>query len=139
MFHSLVETANELHDKEKMSLRRAVKNPHPKGGALFPSKGVIDKLSALERMVMDPIHLPIDGVLDLHMFAPKDATSVVDEYLRVCIEKGIYEVRIIHGKGKGVLRRTVHAFLEKHPCVLDFGIDSGPSSWGATIVHLKYD
>jgi DNA-nicking Smr family endonuclease len=88
---------------------------------------------------MDEIHIPIDGILDLHMFAPKDATSVVDEYLRVCIEKGIYDVRIIHGKGKGVLRRTVHTFLEKHPAVLDFGIDPGPAGWGATIVRLKQE
>lgn len=88
---------------------------------------------------MDEIDLPIDGVLDLHMFAPKDATSVVDEYLRVCIEKGIYDVRIIHGKGKGVLRRTVHTLLEKHPAVLGFGIDTGPASWGATLVRLKQD
>lgn len=88
---------------------------------------------------MDQTYLPIDGILDLHAFAPKDATSVVNEYLRVCIEKGIYDVRIIHGKGKGALRRTVHTLLEKHPHVLDFGIDPGPSSWGATIVRLKQD
>jgi DNA-nicking Smr family endonuclease len=54
------------------------------------------------------IELPIDGSIDLHAFRPEDAASVVDEYLRACLEKGIYEVRIIHGKGKGVLRRTVH-------------------------------
>ena len=86
---------------------------------------------------MDETYVPIDGLLDLHMFAPKDAASVVDEYLKACMEKGIYEVRIIHGKGKGVLRRTVQALLEKHPLVLDFKLDSGPSGWGATVVHLK--
>lgn len=86
---------------------------------------------------MEEVHLPIDGVLDLHMFSPKDAASVVDEYLRACFEKGIYEVRIIHGKGKGVLRRTVHTLLEKHPLVLNFKLDAGPSSWGATLVFLK--
>jgi DNA-nicking Smr family endonuclease len=86
---------------------------------------------------MDDVHLPIDGVLDLHMFSPRDAASVVEEYLRACLEKGIYEVRIIHGKGTGVLRRTVHALLEKHPLVLDFKLDAGPSSWGATLVLLK--
>ena len=85
------------------------------------------------------IHIPIDGTLDLHMFSPKEAASVVDEYLRACIEKGIYDVKIIHGKGKGVLRRTVHALLEKHPLVLDFNLDSGPSSWGASTVRLKKD
>ena len=88
---------------------------------------------------MDTIEYPVDGVLDLHMFSPKDATSVVNEYLNVCREKGISEVRIIHGKGKGVLRETVHALLEKHPLVLDFRLDSGPSSWGATIARLKKD
>ena len=88
---------------------------------------------------MEELEYPIDGLLDLHMFAPKDAASVVEEYLRACLEKGIYEVRIIHGKGKGVLRRTVHATLEKHPHVLDFRLDSGPSGWGATIVRLSQD
>ena len=53
---------------------------------------------------LDEIEYPVDGVLDLHMFAPGDAASVVDEYLRVCVEKGVDEVRIIHGKGKGILR-----------------------------------
>ena len=85
----------------------------------------------------EPVRIPIDGVLDLHMFAPKDARSVVEEYLRACELEGIYEVRIIHGKGRGVLRRTVHALLENHPRVESYRLDSGPSSWGATTVKLK--
>ncbi len=85
----------------------------------------------------EPIELPIDGTLDLHTFAPREASSVVEEYLRACLEKEIYEVKIIHGKGRGTLRRTVHARLERHPDVLDFGLDSGPSGWGATVVRLK--
>ena len=88
-------------------------------------------------MTADEIQYPTDGVLDLHMFAPRDAASVVDEYLKACWEQGIFEVRIIHGKGKGVLRRTVHAVLEKHPLVVEHAGDSGPSSWGATIVYLR--
>ena len=83
------------------------------------------------------IVLPIDGVLDLHTFNPKEVASVVEEYISACLDKNIYDVRIIHGKGKGVLRRTVHALLENHPMVLDFKLDTGSSSWGATIVHLK--
>ncbi len=82
------------------------------------------------------IHIPIDGVLDLHTFDPKEAASLVNEYLRACIEEEVYEVRIIHGKGRGVLRRTVHAVLEKHPAVFEFKLDTGPSSWGATIVRM---
>ena len=85
----------------------------------------------------DVIEQPIDGTLDLHTFQPKEAASVVDEYLRLCREKGIVEVKVIHGKGRGVLLRTVHALLEKHPLVLDFKLDSERSGWGATIVYLK--
>jgi DNA-nicking Smr family endonuclease len=84
----------------------------------------------------DVIHIPIDGVLDLHTFDPKEVASVVNEYLRACLEEGIYEVRIIHGKGKGVLRRTVHAVLAKNPAVYEFKLDTGSSSWGATIVRM---
>ena len=86
----------------------------------------------------EPVRIPIDGVLDLHAFSPKDAASVVGEYLRACLEERIYEVKIIHGKGQGTLRRTVHSLLEKHPDVLKFNLDSGPSGWGATEVHLKF-
>jgi DNA-nicking Smr family endonuclease len=86
---------------------------------------------------MDIIEHPIDGIIDLHAFRPQDAASVVDEYLMVCFEQHIYEVKIIHGKGKGELRRTVHASLARHPLVADFTLDSGSSGWGATIVYLK--
>ena len=84
-----------------------------------------------------PVKIPVDGVLDLHAFAPEDAASVVREYLRECLAKRIYEVRIIHGKGKGILRRTVHSLLERHPHVIEFQMDTGPSGWGATLVYLK--
>lgn len=91
----------------------------------------------MEKSGPEAVHIPIDGVLDLHMFSPKEAASVVDEYILACIEKGIYEVRIIHGKGKGVLRRTVHSLLERHSHVLGFNLDTGPSGWGTTLVRLK--
>ena len=85
----------------------------------------------------EAISIPIDGILDLHAFSPKDAASVVEEYIRACLEQGIDEVRIIHGKGKGAIRRTVHSLLERHPDVVDYRLDSGPSGWGATLVRLK--
>ncbi|MEW6668713.1 MAG: Smr/MutS family protein [Thermodesulfobacteriota bacterium] len=91
----------------------------------------------LEKPDSDVMELPIDGTLDLHTFRPQDAASVAEEYLQACAEKGIFEVKIVHGKGKGTLRRTVHALLERHPLVLEFALDSGPSGWGATVVHLK--
>jgi len=83
------------------------------------------------------IEQPIDGTIDLHTFQPKEAASVVDEYLWACRKKGILEVKVIHGKGRGILLRTVHALLEKHPLVLNFKLDSEWSGWGATVVFLK--
>lgn len=84
-----------------------------------------------------PIRIPIDGVIDLHTFAPHEAADAVNEYLNMCAQKGIGEVKIIHGKGKGILRRTVESALEKHPLVTFFKKDPGPSGWGATIVYVK--
>ncbi len=91
----------------------------------------------MTQMDLDAVEIPVDGVLDLHTFAPRDVASVVEEYLWACLQKGIYEVRIIHGKGKGVLRRTVHSRLSKHPDVLRYRLDDGPSGWGSTLVWLR--
>ena len=86
----------------------------------------------------DPIELPIDGVLDLHTFRPKDVKPVVLAYLDLCRERGIREVRIIHGKGIGQLRATVHALLSNHPAVHSFALASEAyGGSGATIVHLQ--
>ncbi len=86
----------------------------------------------------EPLELPIDGMLDLHTFHPRDVKTLVPEYLSECRAKGILEVRIVHGKGTGALRETVHAVLGKLPEVESFrlaGADRG--SWGATLVVLK--
>lgn len=81
--------------------------------------------------------LEIDGTLDLHQFSPKDVKTLVPDYLLECLRKEIYEVRIIHGKGKGVLKRTVHSILERLDCVADFRLDDKViGNWGATIVWL---
>ena len=86
----------------------------------------------------EPIQLPIDGVLDLHTFQPREVKSLVLEYLAECRARGILRVRIIHGKGIGQLRETVHQLLEKHPEVASFHLASAPfGGWGATIVHLQ--
>jgi DNA-nicking Smr family endonuclease len=85
-----------------------------------------------------PVEIPIDGVLDLHTFAPAEVKSLVPEYLDECGRRGILHVRIIHGKGQGVLRRIVHAALERHPRVLRYALaDGSGGSWGATVVELK--
>ncbi len=86
----------------------------------------------------NPIELPIDGTLDLHTFHPRDVKDLVPEYLHACREKGILQVRIVHGKGTGSLRRTVHAVLDRLPEVVSYelGGDAG-GGWGATIVVLR--
>ena len=82
--------------------------------------------------------LPIDGTLDLHAFDPRDVKEVVAEYIRECRERGILDVRIVHGKGTGTLRRTVHALLSRLPEVASFSTPGTPDGgWGATFVVLK--
>ncbi len=86
----------------------------------------------------DPIVLPIEDSLDLHAFAPRDIPSVVDEYLRAAADRGFSEVRLIHGRGKGVQRAVVQEQLRNHPLVerfTDAPADRG--GWGATIAMLK--
>jgi DNA-nicking Smr family endonuclease len=85
----------------------------------------------------DPIHLPIDGTLDLHTFNPKEVPDLLNDYIDACLESGIYEIRIIHGKGKGILRDRVHSILKTHPQVANFSLDPGSSGWGATIIQLR--
>jgi DNA-nicking Smr family endonuclease len=86
----------------------------------------------------ESIEFPIDGTLDLHTFNPRDVKELLPYYLDQCRSKGIYEIRVIHGKGSGMLRETVHSILRKSPGIISFGL-AGPEAggWGATIVHLE--
>lgn len=84
-----------------------------------------------------PHELPVDGVLDLHAFRPQDLGSLIPGYIEACLEKGIYSLRIIHGKGTGSLRRSVHALLDRNPHVESYRLAGDQSSWGATMVELK--
>jgi len=86
---------------------------------------------------MAPVVVPIDGILDLHTFNPKELPSLLNEYLSACHEKGIRQVRIIHGKGKGIQKARVQSLLAKNPLVKQFRTapeDAG--GWGATLVEL---
>ena len=83
----------------------------------------------------EPFILPIDGTLDLHAFRPQDVRSVVEDYLEAARHHGIREVRVIHGRGKGIQRGIVQAVLEESPLVLEFHDDTD-AHLGATIVRL---
>ena len=85
----------------------------------------------------DPIELPIDGILDLHTFSPKDVKDLVPEYIGECLSRGLTEIRIIHGKGTGTLKGIVHGLLKKDPRVASFkDAGLGAGGWGATLVRL---
>lgn len=86
----------------------------------------------------DEVALPIEDVIDLHAFAPRDVKDVVASYLAAAQEAGFRRVRIIHGRGIGVQREAVRALLARHPDVVGFS-DAPPEAggWGATLVVLR--
>jgi dsDNA-specific endonuclease/ATPase MutS2 len=87
---------------------------------------------------VEPVPIPITGELDLHAFRPADAASVVEEYLAACRARGLTSARIVHGKGTGALRATVHALLRRSPLVESFRLgDETSGGWGATVVRIK--
>lgn len=85
-----------------------------------------------------PVRIPIEGVLDLHAFAPREVAPLVADYLEAAAREGLREVRLIHGKGRGVQRELVRRLLEAHPLVARFA-DAPPEAggWGATLVWLR--
>jgi dsDNA-specific endonuclease/ATPase MutS2 len=86
----------------------------------------------------DVVVLEIEDSIDLHTFQPRDIPSVVESYLEAAAEKGLSEVRIIHGRGKGVQRARVQQMLSHSPLVESFrDAPSARGGWGATVVHLK--
>lgn len=87
----------------------------------------------------DPtIEMPLDGTLDLHTFRPSDVAEVVPEYLAACAQRGVWHLRIVHGKGRGTLRAIVEAVLRRNPLVATFRpADETAGGWGATLVVLR--
>ncbi|HEX2100627.1 MAG TPA: Smr/MutS family protein [Candidatus Synoicihabitans sp.] len=86
----------------------------------------------------EPVELPITGELDLHTFRPSDLGELIPAYLEACRARGIHDVRIIHGKGTGTLRTTVHALLARSPWVESFRLgDETSGGWGATLARLR--
>jgi DNA-nicking Smr family endonuclease len=80
--------------------------------------------------------VPVEASLDLHPFSPRDIKSVVDEYVTAAHEAGLREVRLIHGRGKGVQRGIVQQALDRHPLVEEFW-DATETHLGATVARLR--
>lgn len=86
----------------------------------------------------EPVAIPITGELDLHTFRPNEVTRLLDDYFAECLARRIRQVRVIHGKGTGTLRETVHAHLRRSPLVISFALgDATSGGWGATRVTLR--
>jgi DNA-nicking Smr family endonuclease len=84
------------------------------------------------------VEIPIEDVLDLHTFQPKEIPQLLDDYLRACFDARIYSVRIVHGKGQGILRDLVRRVLGKMSRVASFSeAPSDAGGWGATMVELR--
>jgi DNA-nicking Smr family endonuclease len=86
----------------------------------------------------EPVEVPSDGTLDLHAFRPSEVASLLGEWMEACRTRGILEVRVVHGKGTGALRRTVESILSRSPAVASFRTaDEAAGGWGATLVVLR--
>ncbi len=87
-------------------------------------------------MPEDPVHLPVEDHLDLHAFSPREIRSVVAEYIDAAAAAGFHQVRVIHGRGRGVQRGIVQAALDRHPRVVEFW-DDPDAHLGATIARIE--
>ena len=91
-----------------------------------------------QSMTMEPVQFPINDILDLHTFLPREVPDLLDDYFEACVAKGVLSVRVIHGKGQGILRARVLKHLNRHPLVRT--IKAAPpeaGGWGATLVELS--
>jgi len=94
-------------------------------------------MNALESDGMESIEsVDVGNELDLHGVPPREVAGLVDAFIDACAERQERFVRIIHGRGIGVLRRIVRSRLARHPRVLDYGDAPPPSGWGATVAEL---
>jgi dsDNA-specific endonuclease/ATPase MutS2 len=98
----------------------------------------MSKINKLDDFPKEPIQYPITDSIDLHTFQPKEVKELLEDYLNECVRLRFQEVKVIHGKGSGVLRQIVHKVLKKSPLVKSFQLAPPEAgAWGATIVTLR--
>ena len=86
---------------------------------------------------MEPVKIPITDSLDLHTFQPRDVPLLLEDYFEACVEKALFSVRVIHGKGTGALKKRVHSLLDKNRLVKSYReAPAEAGGWGATLVEL---
>ncbi len=97
-----------------------------------------DTLTQNGDIMPEAVQIPITGTLDLHTFDPREIGDLLFEYLHECLKRGIFEVTVIHGKGKGILRDRVHCLLSSWDFVIDYRLsEPRRGGWGSTVVYLK--
>jgi hypothetical protein len=130
---------NSIHTSRVPCIHAEMQGKRSKSGTVrFAVSTFDDPHDTEEPFFDDPVSIPIDGVLDLHTFSPKELPPLLDDYIEACREAGITDLRIIHGKGKGILRKRVRSLLEKNPHVAEISeapLEAG--GFGATLVKLK--
>ena len=91
-----------------------------------------------DEVTLEAVAVPVSQVLDLHSFRPEETQQVVAGYLTEARRAGFDEVRIVHGRGRGVQRALVRRVLSVAPEVAGFA-DAPPArgGWGATLVRLR--
>lgn len=115
-----------------------MKNPSRKGRVFYRPSVLFRENQFMPAEKNDePVAIPITGELDLHTFRPDEVSRLLDDYFAECGKRSIHRVRVIHGKGTGALRATVHAHLRRNGNVTAYAIcDANSGGWGATWVTL---
>jgi hypothetical protein len=108
------------------------------GAGALPARVIAGgRVRAGDAVQLEAVALPPGDVLDLHAFRPADVPGVVAAYLDEARAAGLHEVRLVHGRGRGVQRAVVQRLLRAMPHVVAFA-DAVPDrgGWGATVVRL---
>jgi len=82
--------------------------------------------------------MTVSDELHLRHLTLDEALPKLDKYLHDAFMAGLYQVKIIHGKGTGTLRQAVRKILDKHPLVDSYRpAVYGEGGAGVTIVELS--